>query len=184
MRADIGSIVGLLCVGTAALVYAGVVDVKGPPRPIVPDPTLTPGAVETSDPDVICAPGYLASRPRKYGTAEERAQWKRVFASYHVPLSASREYELDHLVPRCLGGADTDANLWPQTREGYWNAAKKDEIERETCKAACSEVPLSTINLQRSFARNWVRLYQFFIQEKRRSKTGAGSSETSKPPSP
>lgn len=156
-----GYALGFMCFGVAAYVYANMADVTEPPRPIVPDPTLTPGAVETSDPAVICAPGYLAGRPRAYGTPAEHAQWARVFGSYHVPLSASKDYELDHLIPRCLGGADSDANLWPQTREGRWNAERKDTLEREACRLACKQMSASLVRvMQDGFARNWVELYK------------------------
>lgn len=160
VRPDWLGVAGMLCCGAVALVYAQAMDVKGPPRPIVPDPALTPGAVETSDPAAICAPGYLASRPRTYGTPAERAQWARIFGSYHVPLSASRDYELDHLIPRCLGGADTDANLWPQTREGRWNADRKDELEREACRLACKDRynQSAVMMFQRMFATEWPTL--------------------------
>ena len=50
-----------------------------------------------------------------------------------------RKCEIDHLVPRSLGGADVPANLWPQPfGTKPWNASRKDRLEvrlsRDVCK--------------------------------------------------
>ncbi len=59
--------------------------------------------------------------------------------------------ELDHIVPLCLGGADTDRNIqvqpWPQARE-------KDEFEWFACRQVCGGmVPLATA--QGWFLEGW-----------------------------
>jgi hypothetical protein len=44
---------------------------------------------------------------------------------------AHPQYEIDHSIPLCLGGADSDANLLPEPRrsiEPTWNAERRDEL--------------------------------------------------------
>jgi len=50
-------------------------------------------------------------------------------------------FEIDHLVPLCLGGSDDFSNLWPQPRQTIapkWNAEAKDRLERRLCEMVCS----------------------------------------------
>jgi class 3 adenylate cyclase len=68
----------------------------------------------------------------------------RIMAEYGLPSGPHPQYEVDHLVPLCLGGADSDANLWPEPRrsiEPTWNAERKDELEARLCSLACSGQP-------------------------------------------
>jgi hypothetical protein len=69
-----------------------------------------------------------------------------------VPWAERHNYEIDHLVPRCLGGADTIANLWP---EPLAEAVRKDEKEREICRAVCN---LGTMSIEAG--------QQFFIEKR------------------
>ena len=99
--------------------------------PTVPDNRLTPGAITTSDPAVVCHVGY--SREHR-GYESDRSAYdamrKAVFAAYGVPWSEHNERELDHRVPLALGGADAIANLWPQPLPPTpWNAVLKGPVE-------------------------------------------------------
>jgi hypothetical protein len=60
----------------------------------MPDPTLTPGAVETTDATAVCQPGY-AKAHRHVSTALR----EHVFAAYGMPLFDGYRVELDHLAP-------------------------------------------------------------------------------------
>ena len=63
--------------------------------------------------------------------------------------------EIDHLVPRQLGGADTEANLWPQPlRQARLKDRAENRAHREVCdgRADLAEV-------QRQMARDWTVLY-------------------------
>jgi hypothetical protein len=46
-----------------------------------------------------------------------------------------KDYELDHIIPLCLGGSNAPDNLQLQP---WFNARKKDYIERETCQSYCA----------------------------------------------
>ena len=65
-----------------------------------------------------------------------------------MPWSERGNYEIDHLVPRCLGGADTVRNLWPEPLE---EAVRKDGKEREICHAVCDLGTMSILDGQRFF---------------------------------
>jgi hypothetical protein len=105
----------------------------------MPDPRLTPGAVASSDAAEVCEsdgrPGSAYSRAHR---EMNQAQRRGDFARYGIPWSDHRFYEDDHLVPLCLGGADTAANRWPQPRSGEWNSYRKDRLESYACRNVCT----------------------------------------------
>jgi hypothetical protein len=65
-----------------------------------------------------------------------------ILTSYGLPAGTHPDYEIDHLIPRCLGGSDDPANLWPQPRrriEPTWNAEAKDRLEHLICEMVCNK---------------------------------------------
>ncbi len=80
--------------------------------------------------------------PRLYETdhAAYVRQARRVFAAWGVAFDDRSNYELDHRVPRCLGGSDADSNLWPQPLS---EALVKDRLERKVCLVVCRDGALS-----------------------------------------
>ena len=136
----------------AALVVAGPAWARE--DPIRPDPRLTPGAVATEDPAVFCQDGYARSHRHTSGRLKAR-----VYRAYGVPRDA-RHYEIDHLIPLSLGGADTAANLWPESRDTRpWNAAAKDRLEWRLLHLVCGgQVP--AMEAQQAIAADWIEAYQ------------------------
>ena len=62
-------------------------------------------------------------------TADRRDE---VLLRYCFPARPHPDYEIDHLIPLCLGGSDDFSNLWPQPRrsiEPKWNAEAKDRLD-------------------------------------------------------
>jgi hypothetical protein len=90
--------------------------------------------------DDICTPGYSRTHRMPY---TESAPLKR---SMLPPGHSASEYELDHIVPLCLGGSNNSSNLQLQT----WDKARaKDELEVKACRMVCAgEVSLDV-------ARSW-----------------------------
>jgi hypothetical protein len=125
----------------------------------VPDPTLTPGAVRTTDAVEICS----------HGTSELR-HWSRdrddrIMLEYGLPRGAYPNFEIDHLVPLGLGGSDDDKNLWPEPRrsiEPEWNAERKDELERRLRELVCSGA-VDVVEAQRAIAEDWTEAYKRYI---------------------
>jgi hypothetical protein len=76
----------------------------------------------------ICDPGYSRSHRMPY---PESSAIKRRMVPYGHSMS---EYELDHIVPLCLGGSNNSSNLmlqpWPEARQ-------KDRLEIFACRKVC-----------------------------------------------
>ena len=110
----------------------------------IPDPALTPGAALTVTVEQLCPNVVL---PHRVVTTAMRCE---VFRRYAVtdcvcsgstpdsPPTCGALYELDHLIPRSLGGADAVENLWPERLEGVCNAHQKDRLENFAHKEFCA----------------------------------------------
>lgn len=132
------------------------------PRGVLPRHELTPGAI---DPRVtqrnirntICRRGCTASvRPPFEYTNTMKHRLMRVYGV----RGSMHDYELDHLIPLELGGCpDCEANLWPQPRNVFAGAAKKDEVEDYLHHQVCSGV-LSLAEAQREIASDWYAVYK------------------------
>ena len=129
--------------------------------PYLPDLTLTPGKV---------TPGWtLEMTMAEGGTQEYRHVTpklrREVWALYGYDKTIgpyeehSREYEIDHLIPNCLGGASEIENLWPEPYKGQWNAHVKDRLEMHVR----TKVIHGEITLERAwgmFTPNWIETYK------------------------
>lgn len=136
-------------------------DARGP---IAPNPVHTPGVVRDDlTLEQICTIRW--GLDRRHVTPAMR---REVFARYRLkgPQDTAcrkdkhgRRYELDHLIPRQLGGADHVDNLFPQCYAGKpWNAILKDRLENRLHKEVCA----GTITLeeaQQDIAKDWRVLY-------------------------
>ena len=99
--------------------------------PYLPDTNRTPGKLR---------PGWtLEMTEAKGGTQQYRdvpVKLKReVWHNYGYDTTVGsydahhKDYEFDHLIPNCLGGASVKENIWPQPLTGPWNAHDKDRLE-------------------------------------------------------
>ncbi len=95
-----------------------------------PNPAHTPGLARPLTRDQVC--GTRWGRDRRHVTPAMRRQ---VFTAYGIAWRLHRSYEVDHLIPRELGGADDIANLWPQPWE---DAHRKDHEENRLHQAVCA----------------------------------------------
>ena len=110
--------------------------------PVVPDPAKTPGEVRALTKDQICATKW--GKDERLVTA---AMKEEVYKAYGVPITArhitvngkvSSAFEVDHLISRELGGADSVKNLWPEPYTGPWNAHMKDKLENKLHVEVCA----------------------------------------------
>jgi hypothetical protein len=123
---------------------------------VIPDPSLTPGAVRTTDVVDICS--TPTSNLRHW--SRDRDNW--ILAEYGLPPGAHPQFEIDHLIPLCLGGADTDSNLWPEPRrsiEKEWPAELKDDLEHRLCEMVCAG-ELDVGQAQQEIAADWTESYR------------------------
>ncbi len=138
---------------TAAVFAALHAISAAPPRAVRPDPRLTPGAATNATTADVCRPGY-ARQARSVPASLKR----QALAEYGiVPLPGER-FEIDHLVPLELGGANTLANLWPQPYAGAWTAGEKDRLENALHREVCAgQEPLS--DAQQEIRADWIGAY-------------------------
>lgn len=128
------------------------------PSPTVPNPVLTPGDVLTSDPAIICVPGYTQTVRDVPQSLKEK-----VYKLYGISSRAPKEYEVDHLISLQLGGSNSIKNLWP---ESYitepLNAHVKDKLETRLHSLACKG-KITFLQAQKMIATDWVGAYQKYI---------------------
>jgi len=120
----------------------------------VPDPTLTPGAVRTTDAADVCSRGTNQLRHM----SRERSD--AIMAAYGLPGGRHEAYEIDHLIPLSIGGSDDDVNLWPEPRrmiEPEWSAERKDELEMRLHALVCAG-RIDIVDAQKAIAEDGPRL--------------------------
>lgn len=98
--------------------------------PFAPNLALTPGATRPISVHELCTTKW--GQDARHVTLVMR---KEVFAAYRIPYAKHALYELDHLVPRELGGVDDIRNLWPEPWE---DAHKKDRLENALHRSVCA----------------------------------------------
>ena len=146
----------------AALALSAVLSHAGE----LPDPGMTPGAVnETIDErayqQVCHDKGWtrLYRPPAAFTNRLKRLQMRK----YGYADLDPRDYDEDHLIPLCLGGAPQDPhNLWPQPRVSAHGASEKDALEAKLCRLVCDgRVPLR--EAQQEISRNWIEAYDKYV---------------------
>jgi hypothetical protein len=127
-----------------------------------PNPNLTTGSVRIDGHDVSATCGH--SKPHR--GSMNHARRDEVLTRYGLPPGMHPDYEIDHLIPLCLGGSDDPSNLWPQPRrsiEPKWNAEAKDRVERLVCDMVCSG-QLDIATAQEAFAKDWIAAYHKYYE--------------------
>jgi hypothetical protein len=129
---------------------------------IRPDADSTEGSVRLNGHDRTLACGHARDH-RGPMTADRRDE---VLLRYGLPPGPHPDYEIDHLIPLCLGGSDDPSNLWPQPRssiEPKWNAEAKDRLERFLCDMVCGgQLDLATG--QEAIAKDWIAAYRKYYE--------------------
>src|SRR5438067_9871680 len=111
----------------AFIIVAALAPAFAEELPIEPDPALTPGAVASTDPDDVC--GVINGLTYSKRHRQTPASLKReVYAAYQIDRDG-RDFEMDHRVPLCIGGADVRENLWPQFGWEHPSYYDKDRLE-------------------------------------------------------
>jgi len=123
---------------------------------VLPNPSLTPGLAAN---DANC--GHARPRPSlPHGLRD------KILRSYGLPPGTHTDYEIDHLIPRCLGGSDDQTNLWPEPRrsiEPTWNAEAKDRLEHMVCEMVCDK-QLDLATIRRAISKDWICAYHQYYE--------------------
>jgi hypothetical protein len=139
-----------------------------------PDKNLTGGAASIRTRERIAACGH-AKDNRGQMTRERQDE---VLKRYGLPPGTHPDYEIDHLIPLCLGGSDDPSNLWPQPKrriEATWNAEAKDRLEGKICKMVCAGQINEISTAQEDFASDWITAYQKYYKGRLIPPTRTGS---------
>ena len=133
--------------------------------PGVPDPRLTPGAInpavtQANIYQTICVRGWTRTvrPPEEYTERLKREQ----IAAYGHADQRLRDYEEDHLIPLELGGSPTDPrNLWPEPHvvPGGWGSFVKDRLENALNIMVC-ERRITLATARHAIAENWITAYR------------------------
>jgi hypothetical protein len=127
---------------------------------IVADPTLTPGAIRTTNVIEICSAG---TRDLRHWSRERD---DHIMLEYGLPAGAHPSFEVDHLIPLGLGGGDDDKNLWSEPRrniEKEWPAERKDGLEWKLRDLVCSGA-VDIHVAQRAIKDDWIAAYQQHVK--------------------
>lgn len=121
--------------------------------PPLPDQKLTPGLTNPAlTKDVVCKRGFSTKPYRAVSVDEKREVYRRYGLSYPQPSGA---YEVDHLIPLEIGGANDLTNLWPEPAPSFHT---KDSLENVLHKDVCLG-QLDLADAQKRVAANWYTLY-------------------------
>ena len=124
-----------------------------------PLPTATPGVRRLLTRTTVC--GTRWGLDRRHVTT---AMKKQVFAAYGIAWAEHARYEVDHLIPRELGGADDVANLWPQPWTGAQNAHMKDRLENALHRQVCAG-ELSLEHAQEAIRSDWIAAFRLYVAQ-------------------
>lgn len=118
---------------------------------LLPDPHATPGDVAITDLKRLCSTKW--GKDARHVTP---AMKRHVCAAYGAKECPGPKWEVDHLISRELGGADTVKNVWAQP----WKQARvKDRLENRLHKEVCAGARLLQ-DTQWRIARDWTELYR------------------------
>jgi len=129
--------------------------------PVVPNASLTPGAVRAISVGQVCtleSPAETAQIPPSVK--------KMVFHEYGMDGAPALNYEVDHLITPALGGTDDIRNLWPEPYSSEWNARVKDQLENRLHELVC-EGELDLATAQHDIASNWISAYRKYFHTDR-----------------
>ena len=124
---------------------------------VMPNATLTPGDVLSTNINQICVSGY-AKRTRNVSTATKN----EVYAEYGITSRAPEQYEIDHLIPLGIGGSNDIKNLWPQPTDPRPGRLEKDALEDELHKRICDR-SLDVRTAQHDVAADWAAAYRKYV---------------------
>jgi hypothetical protein len=123
-------------------------------RGALPDSACTPGAVKTTNLDVIC---HESTKNRRHVSATSH---REAFTEYGYTFPQARgAFEVDHLIPLELGGDNTVENLWAEPASPKPGFHEKDKVENYLHKQVCSGA-MTIDEAQRIIATDWIGVWK------------------------
>jgi hypothetical protein len=123
----------------------------------LPQRTLTPGAVTTTDANHVCTVQPHSTVPQLTTTLQTA-----IYAAYgDTSPAALHKHTLDWLVPYDLGGAGVKANVWPAATAGtgFYQKIQTDDILRQlVCRRQ-----LTLAQAQTALETNWYSAWLRYV---------------------
>jgi hypothetical protein len=122
----------------AAYIMLGGATYRHSGNAVLPDHAKTPGEADARLTTERLCSKHFHTRDERHVTASEK---RLVCRAYGITSGCpGRGYELDHLISIELGGAESEANLWPQPVDGpgVIGFHAKDVLEGRAHRAVCS----------------------------------------------
>jgi hypothetical protein len=123
-----------------------------------PNPTLTPGAVSATNVVSVCS--QPPSPTPTLSTAEQDA----ILTAYGININNGvlAVYQFDWLIPLDLGGANTEANIWPIDANKTIGYLQKDQLDGKLRSLVCNS-RIQLVQTQQLLASDWYAMYlQYF----------------------
>ena len=125
----------------------------------LPDDTVTPGVIRTTNQSEICDPKFRTA-PYRLTT---QAMKNEVYKEYGVERNKDvclGGCEVDHRVPLELGGLDDIRNLWPQPSQPKPGFHEKDKLENWLREQVCIEKKMLLTDAQKALIGDWFSAYE------------------------
>lgn len=107
-------------------------EMENPNYPIHPQDSVTTGALCDHPDSRRYAEGIAyCSRNVDSGTKKEIIRNYDATFKYKIQTMSRGDFKIDHLIPLCMGGANSVNNLWPQHKSVY---TITDPLEAELCQ--------------------------------------------------
>jgi hypothetical protein len=101
--------------------------------------------------DKLCVSGYTETVRHTTEKMKNEA-----YSEYGIDSYKSRQYEIDHLIPLELGGADTMNNLWPQPNDQmYSNGYQLKDVEENKLHNLVCNGSMTLKDAQQQIIREW-----------------------------
>lgn len=138
-------------------------------RVLLPNSTVTPGEAVLHSKADVCGKKWGTDERHvtkemktqvygEYGTAPGKGVCALKTHTGKKGQSVTVGCEVDHLVSRELGGADTLANLWPQPYTQNPGAYQKDWLENQLHKEVCAGT-ITLDDAQKEIKTDWYAAY-------------------------
>jgi hypothetical protein len=120
-----------------------------------PNPSLTPGAVSSTDTTALCSlPDHTG------GSAIPMTTQLAVLTEYgYTNPQVQNKYQIDYLVPPLLGGATTMANMWPAALKGtgFFQKAQLDHVLRNLVCRRTITLTTAQADLEKNWYTTWLQ---------------------------
>jgi len=131
----------------------------------MPDDIMTPGEVRLGlDIKTICSTKWGLDKRFVTSAMKTRVFHNYGFTGYKdlkcIPDKNGKTCEIDHKIPRALGGADSIKNIWPQPFGGEWNAHDKDRLEVRLHSRVCRTKDMTLQQARTCISKNWIKCYK------------------------